>query len=389
MKELLFEEIDRQSEYLCKMADEIFDHPETGGKEYLAASLLTDYLRDNDFQVEQGLADLDTAFRAVYQNGEGGPRIGILCEYDALDGLGHGCGHHMQGPSCLGAAVAIKRLVSEKPYTLVVYGTPAEETFGGKINLMKAGYLTDIDVAFMMHGAPDTCTDVKCLALSSFEVTYHGKSAHAAIKPEDGRSAFDALMLAFHGIEFMREHVRDDVRMHYTMTRLPGPENVVPDTAVGSFSLRSFSRDYLDEVVERFKNVVHGAALMAGVTYEIKEAPALSNKIPVHALNDLLIANARAAGAPGIIPPRERTGSTDFGNVMHEIPGSCIRVKFVPSGTASHSREYIEAGKSQEAHDCVTYGAKSIAGASLDLLMQEGLLEKVKEEFRTNQALYR
>lgn len=389
MKELLFEEIDRQAEDLCSMADEIFDHPETGGKEYRAASLLTDYLRDNGFQVEQGLADLDTAFRAVYQNGEGGPRIGILCEYDALEGLGHGCGHHMQGPSCLGAAVAIKRHFSEKPYTLVVYGTPAEETFGGKINLMNAGYLRDIDVAFMMHGAPDTCTDVKCLALSSFEVTYHGKSAHAAIKPEEGRSAFDALMLAFHGIEFMREHVRDDVRMHYTMTRLPGPENVVPDTAVGRFSLRSFSRDYLDEVVERFMNVIHGAALMAGVTYEIKEAPALSNKIPVHALNDLLIANARAAGAPGMIPPRERTGSTDFGNVMHEIPGSCIRVKFVPSGTASHSREYIEAGKSQEAHDCVIYGAKSIAGASLDILTQEGLLDKIKEEFRANQALYR
>lgn len=389
MKELIFKEIDRQAECLCKMADEIFDNPETGGKEYRAAALLTEYLRDNGFQVELGLAGLDTAFRAVCQNGEGGPQIGILCEYDALEGLGHGCGHHMQGPSCLGAAVAIKRLFSEKPYTLVVYGTPAEETFGGKINLMKAGYMRDIDVAFMMHGAPDTCTDVKCLALSSFEVTYHGKSAHAAIKPEDGRSAFDALMLAFHGIEFMREHVRDDVRMHYTMTRLPGPENVVPDTAVGSFSLRSFSRDYLDEVVNRFMDVVHGAALMAGVTYEIKEAPALSNKIPVHALNDLLIANARAAGAPGIIPPRERTGSTDFGNVMHEIPGSCIRVKFVPSGTASHSREYIEAGKSQEAHDCIIYGAKSIAGASLDLLMQEGLLDKVKEEFRTNQALYR
>lgn len=245
------------------------------------------------------------------------------------------------------------------------------------------------DVAFMMHGAPDTCTDVKCLALSSFDVTYHGKSAHAAIKPEEGRSAFDALMLAFHGIECMREHVRDDVRMHYTMTRLPGPENVVPDTATGRFALRSFSRDYLDEVVKRFLDVVHGAALMAGVTYEIKEAPALSNKIPVHALNDLLIANAKAAGAPGVIPPRERTGSTDFGNVMHEIPGSCIRVKFVPSGTASHSREYIEAGKSQEAHDCILYGAKAIAGASLDLLTEDGLLERIQEEFKTNQALYR
>lgn len=388
MKKRLFEEIDQQSEYLYRMADKIFDNPEMGGREHLAAAVLTDYLRENGFVVELGLAGLGTAFRAVYENGEGGPRIGMLCEYDALEGLGHGCGHHMQGPACLGAAVTLKRFFSEKPYSLVVYGTPAEETFGGKINLMKAGYFNDIDVAFMMHGAPDTCTDVKSLALSSFEVTFHGKASHAAIKPEDGRSAFDALMLAFHGIEFMREHVRDDVRMHYTMTKLPGPENVVPDTAVGSFSLRSFSRDYLDEVAERFTNVIHGAALMAGVTCEIKEASALSNKIPVHMLNDLLIANAKAAGAPGIIPPRERTGSTDFGNVMHEIPGSCIRVKFVPSGTASHSREYIDAGKSREAHDCVIYGAKSIAGASLDIITQDGLLERIKEEFRANKELY-
>lgn len=389
MKEQLFREIDRQSEHLIRMADTIFDNPETGGHEKLASVILTDYLKENGFEVELGLADLETAFRAVYRRGQGGPRIGILCEYDALEGLGHGCGHHMQGPACLGAAVALKNTVNEGSYTLVVYGTPAEETFGGKINLLKAGYLRDIDVALMMHGAPDTCTDVKCLALSSFDVTFHGRSAHAAIRPEEGRSALDALLLAFHGIEFLREHVRDDVRLHYTMTELPGPENVVPDTAKGRFALRSFSRDYLDQVVKRFLDVIHGAALMSGVTYEINEAPPLANKIPVFALNELLIENARTAGAPGMVPPREQTGSTDFGNVMHEIPGSCIRVKFVPSGTASHSREYIEAGKSREAHDCILYGAKTIAGASLDLLTQEGLLGRIKEEFEQNRESYR
>lgn len=389
MKEHLFNEVEKQSEALWQMADTIFDNPETGGAEYVAARILTGYLEENGFKVERGVAGLDTAFRAEYRVGDGGPRIGILCEYDALEGLGHGCGHHMQGPACLGAAVALKRLYAEKGYTLVVYGTPAEETFGGKINLMAAGYLRDIDVAIMMHGGPDTCTDIKCLALSSFDVMFHGKSAHAAIRPEDGRSAFDAMLLAFQGIEFMREHVRDDVRMHYTMTQLPGPENVVPDTVAGRFSLRSFSRDYLDQVVSRFFDVVHGAALMSGVTCEIKAAPPLANKIPVLSLNDLLLANARAAGAPGIIPPRERTGSTDFGNVMHEIPGSCIRVKFVPSGTASHSREYLEAGKTGEAHACVLYGAKAIAGASLDILEQDGLLEKIKEEFEENKKIYR
>ena len=146
--------------------------------------------------------------------------IGILCEYDALEGLGHGCGHHMQGPSCLGAAVALKECAGEEPFTLVVYGTPAEETLGSKCDMIKNGCFHELDAAFMMHGSPTTCTDVKCLADQSFRVTFHGKRAHAALAPEQGRSAFDALLVAFNGIEFLREHVPDDVRMHYTVAKL-------------------------------------------------------------------------------------------------------------------------------------------------------------------------
>lgn len=446
LKERIFEEIDRQKERLCEMADTIFDHPECDGEEMMAADLLCGYLAENGFTVERPIAGLKSAFRAVYYSvGNGGegsgrmaeppaglaeppaglaeppggpaeppaglaeppaglaeppaglaanpggpaPRIGLLCEYDALAGLGHGCGHHMQGPACLGAAVALKNCCRDQAFTLVVYGTPAEETFGGKINMMEAGYLKDIDVALMMHGGPDTCTDIRCLALSSFDVTFHGKKAHAAIMPEEGRSAFDALLLAFQGVEFLREHVRDDVRMHYTVKTLPGPENVVPSEAVGSFALRSFSRDYLDQVAERFRDIVRGAALMAGVTCEIAEKPALANKVPNMTLNDLLVENARLAGAPGITPPRERTGSTDFGNVMHELPGSCIRVKFVPSGTSSHSKDYVEAGKTEAAHSCVIYGAKAMAGASLDMLTDCKIMESIKREFAEKRELYR
>lgn len=403
VKKLLFNEIDRQSERLWQMADTIFDHPECDGGEMQAADILCNYLIENGFTVERPVAGLKSAFRAEYRSagtadkdfsgdtpvGAGIIRIGILCEYDALKNLGHGCGHHMQGPACLGAAVALKNCYRDIPFSLVVYGTPAEETFGGKINMMEAGCFKDIDLALMMHGAPSTCTDVHCLALSSFEVVFHGKKAHAAIMPESGRSAFDALLLAFQGIEFMREHVRDDVRMHYTVKELPGPENVVPSKAVGSFALRSFSREYLDSVAERFYDLIKGAALMAGVTYEISEKPALANKIPNQILNDLLMENVRLAGAPGIAPPRERTGSTDFGNVMHELPGSCIRVQFVPEGTSSHSQAYVDAGKTQSAHDCIIYGAKAIAGASFDVLSRDGLLESIKEEFSIKKEMYR
>lgn len=381
LKEKLFHLIDQQRERLIAMADTIHDHPEYDGEEVFAAGLLTDYLKEYGFEVETGTGGFPTAFRAVWNHGQGGPVIGILCEYDGLRGLGHGCGHHMQGPSCLGAAVALTQMEIDQPFQLVVYGTPAEETFGAKCDMLKRGCFKELDVAFMMHGAPTTSTDIKCLAHNGYRVTFHGKRAHAAIAPEQGRSALDALLLAFQGVEFLREHVPDDVRMHYTILEAPGPANVVPSKAVGDFALRSFSKKELEELQRRLENIIKGAALMADVTYEIEQTMAYFNKIPVLLLNDLLMENVKLAGAPQIAPPREKTGSTDFGNVMYEIPGSCIRVAFVPEGTPSHSMEYVNAGKTEAAHNCVIYGAKSIAGASLDLITTEGLMEKVKEEF--------
>lgn len=380
-KAQLFEQIDCQKARLTDMADRIHDHPEYEGEEVFAAGLLTDYLTEHGFAVEMGSGGFPTAFRAVWSHGTGGPVIGILCEYDALRGLGHGCGHHMQGPSCLGAAVALTKLETERPFQVVVYGTPAEETFGAKCEMVKRGCFRELDVAFMMHGAPNTCTDIKCLAHNGYRVTFHGKRAHAAIAPEQGRSALDALLLAFQGIEFLREHVPDDVRMHYTILEAPGPANVVPAKAVGDFALRSFSKRELEELYRRLENIIKGAALMADVTYEIEQTMAYFNKIPVLLLNELLMENAKLAGAPQLAPPREKTGSTDFGNVMYEIPGSCIRVAFVPEGTPSHSVEYVNAGKTEAAHNCVIYGAKAIAGAACDLIMTDGLLDQVKAEF--------
>lgn len=388
MKETLFENIDSRKEQLWEIGDYIHDHPEYDGKEYLAAEVLENYLIQNGFEVEKGVGGFETAFRATFQNLDGGPSIGILCEYDALVGLGHGCGHHMQGPSCLGAAIALKEVCKEYPFKLVVYGTPAEETQGAKATMIQNGCFHDIDVAFMMHGSPTTCTDIKCLAEQSFLVRFIGKSAHAALAPEKGRSAFDAMLVAFNGIEFLREHVPDDTRMHYAMTRLPGPSNVVPANAEAEFSLRSFSKKNLDEVVKRFYDIIKGASLIAGVSYEIELQHYFFNKIPVLSLNELLMENAKLAGAPRLSAPREKTGSTDFGNVMYEVPGSCIRVAFVPEGTSSHTQEYVDAGKSEDGHNAIIFGAKAIAGAAFDLIENPELLERVKEEFTENKKKF-
>lgn len=386
MKEHVFQSVEAQRPVLCAMADDIFDHPELGFQEFHAQKLITDYLTSCGYEFELGTGGVETAFRAVYQNGQGGPRIGLLCEYDALEGLGHACGHHMQGPAILGAARALKECAGDKPFTVVVYGTPAEETAHGKLRMLEAGCFHDIDVALMMHGSPTTTVDVKSMAMSSFTVTFHGKKAHAALKPEAGRSALDALLVAFQGVEFLREHVPEDTRMHYTITQLPGPANVVPDTAVGKFSLRSYSRKALDEVVERFHKIIQGAALIADVTYDIKEGDRLANKIPVLSLNRLLMDNAQLVNAPRLAPPREKTGSSDFSNVMYELPGSCIRVAMVPPGTSSHSPEFLSAGKGEEAHDAVIIAAKVLAGAAWDMIEDPAVLAEIKEEFQANRV---
>ena len=381
MKENLYQLIEEQREKLWAMADQIHDDPEYDGEEYHAAALLEDYLEQNGFAVERGLGQWPTAFRATWSQGEGGPRIGLLCEYDALRGLGHGCGHHMQGPCICGTAVALKNTGFTQPFSLVVYGTPAEETRSAKVSMWEDGCFRDIDVALMMHGGPDTCVDEKSLALTNYIVEFKGQGAHAALAPEKGRSALDALLLAFQGVEFLREHVREDTRMHYTITESPGPTNVVPARAVGEFSLRSYSREVLNGVCRRFEQIIQGAALMADVDYEITREKSLDNKVPCLALNDIIMDNARACGAPGIAPPRKKTGSTDFGNVTNHMPGCCIRVQFVPTGTSSHTQTFVDAGKTQAAHDAVLYGAKTLAGTACDLICKLELVQTLWADF--------
>lgn len=386
LKDELYQIIDGIRDEMTGMADDIFDHPEIGLEEVRSSAILTAWLEKEGFAVERGTGGMETAFKGVYQHGTGGPNIGLLCEYDALPGIGHACGHHMQGPSILAAAKALKDAPILEDYTVTVYGTPAEENVSGKIRMIQNGCtFEELDVALMMHGGPATQVDVKSMANTKYRVIYHGVSSHAAIKPEKGRSALDALLLAFQGIEFLREHVDSEVRMHYTVVSCGStPANVVPAYAEASIYIRSYNRACLDMVAPRFEKVLRGAAMMTETTVEIIEEKKVDNKIPVISLNDLVMKQAKELNAPQIAGPRQKTGSTDFGNVMRRVPGTCARIAFVPKGAVAHSQEYINAGKTETAHDAVIYGAKILAGAALELIQNPTLLAEVKEEFRRN-----
>ena len=389
LKKLLGEVIEMHRAELCKMADLIYDFAEKSAEEYKSMKLLTDYLQNEGFTVERGIA-LDTAFRATWDNcraagddeeNNTAPVLGILVEYDALEDIGHACGHHMQGPAGIGAAIAIKEVMKDYPFKLVIYGTPAEETLGGKIIMLDAGYMKELDLALMSHGSPNTAVDEKCMALENFVVTFHGVKSHAAISPDEGRSALDAALLSFHAVEMLREHVKDDTRMHYTIRNAGGPPNVVPDLTVAEYTLRSYSTSYLNTVVERFYNILKGAALMTDTTYDIQRDLPFKSKIVCYSVNDLLMKNAAYEKAPSIAAPRKKTGSTDFGNVLYEIPGSCIRIAFTKPDAQPHSQEYLEAGKTDKAHDAICYAAKIMADTFCDVITTPGLLAQIKEEF--------
>ncbi|TVY07102.1 M20 family metallopeptidase [Paenibacillus cremeus] len=385
-KQSIYRTVDGLRSLLIGMNEFIHDHPELGNNEFQAVELLTRTLAEHHFDVQVGVAGLATAFTATYKNKTGGPTIGLLCEYDALEGLGHGCGHNLQAASITGAAIALSKHLGDWPVTLVVYGTPAEETTSGKLPMIQAGLFDGLDVALMMHGGDRTTVDGKSLAMNLVDFIFEGKAAHAAVAPEKGVSALDGVLMTFNAIEYLREHVRSDVKMHGVITNGGTAANIVPEYASAQFYVRAADRPYLDTVVERVYNAARGAALATGTSLTINEVKKYENKVNVDRLNQLLLENAREAGIQDISPPRASTGSTDFANVTYLLPGACLRVAFVPFGTSSHSIEWVEAGTSEAGHNAVVSAAKAIAGAGYDLIARPELLQEIKDQFERSKA---
>lgn len=371
---------------MVSAAFQIFDKPEIGFEEYFASELLENMLENEGFNVERDIAGLDTAFRATWSNGSGGINIGILGEYDALKDLGHGCGHHMQTPAAIGAAAAIKKLFegSNIPFTITIYGTPAEETTGGKIKMAENGCFNELDIALGTHAARNGAfVGAKSMVLRSFKVTYTGKSAHAAGSPFNGRSAADAMFLSFNAIEFMREHVKDGTRMHYTVTEALGPSNIVPATAKCSYTLRSYDNEYIDELEERFRKIVKGACLMTETEAEIVQTTNYAARKP----NKVLAELARKNLDELCIECEENFlrnsgGSTDFGNVSLIAPASLIYIGY--KNVSGHSEAWVDAGKTEDAEKCIMNSAKALAGVMYDLITNPEIAQNAKSEFDEN-----
>ena len=384
MKEQLFHSIDEKCDELQKLADAIYDYAECGCEEFKSQSILCEYLETMGFQVEKGIGGLPTAFRAFYRSLGGGIKIGFLCEYDALYGIGHACGHHMQGPSAAGAAAAIKECFGGKlPFDLVVYGCPDEEGYadGGKAVMIENGCFNDIDVAMIMHGGTETTTDLHTLAAVRADAKFISKQDCLDADP-DSRS-MDAMLEAFEGVEFLREHIADSARIHYTYS----VQEKQSDSHTAEFSIRAMTLPYFQEMKERFEAIVYGAAQMAGANVSISYGREYMPKVPVQTLVDSFYENARLAGAELIEGARTRGGSSDTANVSFKLPTIGIRIAFAPKGSSAHSREWLEKGKTESAHKAIIVAAKTMAGMGYDLLTDSSMLAKARIDYEKEAAL--
>jgi amidohydrolase len=390
LKRRVCEAVDRHSAELVQVADWIHAHPEIGHQEVQAAQRLTDLLRAAGVTVEEGTAGMATAFRAELRGGEADrPRVAILAEYDALPGLGHGCGHNLIGTSAIGAGLALLEIMPKLEGSVWILGTPAEESAapnaGGKVHMVNAGVFEDVDAAIMFHPGTETAiTADRSLAARGFEFYFHGRAAHAAGAPEEGINALDGVVQLYNAISMLRQQLRSDVRIHGIILNGGVAANIIPDYAAIRYRTRADDSEYLADVVERVVACAEGAARATGCRLEWNEyMPGYENTLPNRVLMEVLTDNLRALGLD-VSTQRKRSGrgSTDFGNVTRRVPGVEARLAITEHwNVPGHSVEFREAAGSERGRRAMLLAAKVLAMTTVDLLGSPDTLRRAKRAF--------
>jgi aminobenzoyl-glutamate utilization protein B len=428
MKDKAWSWIDDNKDEFIEVSDKIWGYAELGMVEHKSAQIHVDTLRKHGFKVEHGVAGMPSAFVATW--GEGKPVIGFMGEYDALpgisnkpvphkeweivDGPGHGCGHNVHGTSGFMAAIATRYVMEKEGLkgTIKCFGSPAEENYDGKVYLVRSGYFKGVDA---------------CLS-HRVKYEYFGKTAHAAGSPEHGRSALDAIELMNIGVNFLREHVVQEARIHYVIEVGGGQPNVVPDYARSWYYIRAPERSMVAHIAERINKIARGAAMMTETELKIDLIAAIYNKIPNKVLSELVTANMREVGHPGwtkdeeafaaeiaktLDPEAKMAGLKKYGvpdperykdvNLMTDIldawndgyvsKGStdvsdvswqCPTMEFVTScnvlGAPGHDWRFTAVSGMSIGHKSLVFAAKTMAASALDLFTKPELIKRAWEE---------
>ncbi|MCU1660229.1 MAG: family peptidase [Pseudonocardia sp.] len=374
-------EISKLADTLIELSLDLHAHPELALKEKYAASRLTGLLRE-DFLVEEGVGGLPTAFRA--SAGVGSPVLAFLCEYDALPGVGHGCGHNLIAAGGAGAALALRRAAPELPGTVSCIGTPGEEGAGGKVVLLEAGVFDGVDAALMFHPGDMTMPIRHATANRRLDVEFHGVAAHAAASAHDGRSALAAMIQFFVGVDALRQFVPETSRMHGIITHGGEAPNVVPAYTRAEFMVRALTSDVVDDLAERVEAIAGAAATATGTTVTISRGIGYAERKNNHVIAELVAGHLRRQDVPVEQPVlRGGTGSSDIGNVSLVLPAIHPYLQVMDRGTPSHSLAMAEAVAQPRAQEAMLRMATALACAGADLLADPEIFDAARAEFAT------
>ncbi len=444
-KDVAFDWIENNEEKLAEISDKIWEYAELGYVEFKSAELLANELEKNGFQVEREVAGIPTAFVGTW--GSGKPVIGVMGEYDALPGLsqkavpykepikkgepGHGCGHNIHGTSGLGGAIALRYAMEEAGIegTIKFFGCPAEEMLSGKVWMVREGLFDDVDAVLSHHPSSMNVAALRSSnANNAVKFHFHGKTAHAAGSPEQGRSSLDAVELMNIGVNFLREHVIQDARIHYVIEEGGGQPNVVPDYARSWYLVRAPERDQLEPIYQRILKIAEGAAMMTDTELEVQFIKGIYNKLPSKTLSDAVTENMRLIGPPeytneemefaekiaeSISKEDKRTtlwkskrpnweelvdilidrtipeawdegevshGSTDVSDVSWQAPTMEFGTSTYILGTPGHSWQNVALSGMSIGHKSLFFASKVIAATCIDLLTKQDIRKAAWDE---------
>ncbi|HEY7969941.1 MAG TPA: M20 family metallopeptidase [Candidatus Limnocylindrales bacterium] len=371
------------SDEILDLSHRIHADPEPAFEEHHAAAWVAETLRRHGYEVEQPAGRLATAIRAIRRGGRGGdgPRIAVLAEYDALPGLGHGCGHNTMAASGAGAAIGLAALADEIGGEIVFLGTPAEERGSGKQLMIEDGLFEGVDAALLFHPCDRSHVASFPLASEDVEVVFHGLQAHAAADPWRGRNALDAMILLFSSVGLWRQQLPTDVRVHGIIQEGGTAANIIPDRTRAWFMLRSPQQASYAAMKERFRGLVEGAALATDTTFDLTSSGGAMTMKPNPTLEGRWVANAEAYGVVDQ-GPDPNSGSTDMGNVSWTCPTIHPELSIAPEGTAGHSILFRDAAATPKADRTTLLAAILVAQVAWELFADRELVAAAWRDFR-------
>lgn len=368
---------------LEELSEYIYANPELGHEEFLSSKAHVELLEKHGFDVEYPYLGIGTAFKAVYKGKTAGPTIAYLSEYDALPGIGHGCGHNLLGATDTGAGIALSKLVDEAEGTVIVLGTPAEETNGDKVTMADAGTFDDVDVAFCTHPSDEYRASGTSMAMEAIEFRFHGQTSHAAASPYEGKNALDACINFFNNVSSLRQQIHPSARVHGVIKEGGEAANVIPDYTRAEFYVRAMDMPYLNELREKVIRCAEAGAMAAGCTMEWGHyEAAYKNLITNETLSSLYNENMKELGIEMITEERDSMGSMDMGNVSQVVPAINPYFEITNGKSVSgHTTEFRECTLTDEAYEAMDKTIAGLTYTALDLIGNPQKLNQIKEEF--------